>query len=140
MHPDWWEPKHPQEIPVVVTDPIALYRPAPEISIPDGYGDPENLDGGTTPILPNGSFPGIAGITSAAMTVGDLHMAVDVALAYQIGWWLFIESDDPGNTYFVSRITMTADSPTFTVTFTSPFVEVSGYGTSAGNNFYIEAE
>ena len=55
VHPDWWEPKHPQEIPVSVTDPVALYRPAPEISIPSGYGDPENLDGGTTPTAPSGS-------------------------------------------------------------------------------------
>ena len=43
VHPDWWEPKHPQEIPVEVTDPIALFRPAPEISIPAGYGDPEGI-------------------------------------------------------------------------------------------------
>jgi len=42
VHPDWWEPKHPQEIPVTVTDPVALYRPAPEISIPARYGDPES--------------------------------------------------------------------------------------------------
>ena len=45
VHPDWWEPKHPQEIPVTVDDPIALYRPAPEISIPEGYGLPDQLDG-----------------------------------------------------------------------------------------------
>lgn len=49
VHPDWWEPKHPQEIPVTVDDPIALHRPAPEISIEPGYGDPENLDAGETP-------------------------------------------------------------------------------------------
>jgi hypothetical protein len=49
VHPDWWEPKHPQEIPVEIDDPIALHRPAPEISIPTGYGDPENLDGNQTP-------------------------------------------------------------------------------------------
>ena len=49
VHPDWWEPKHPQEIPVEIDDPIALYRPAPEISIEPGYGDPENLDGNQTP-------------------------------------------------------------------------------------------
>jgi hypothetical protein len=41
VHPDWWEPKHPQEIPVEIDDPVALYRPAPEISIPAGYGQPD---------------------------------------------------------------------------------------------------
>lgn len=38
--PDWWEPKHPQETPPVVTDPIALQRPTSEISIPPGEGTP----------------------------------------------------------------------------------------------------
>lgn len=36
--PDWREPKHPQETPPDVDDPIALYRPAPEQSVPPGEG------------------------------------------------------------------------------------------------------
>lgn len=36
--PDWWEPKHPQETPVDVNDPIAIYKPAPEQSKPEGEG------------------------------------------------------------------------------------------------------
>ena len=130
VHPDWWEPKHPQEIPVVVTDPIALFRPAPEISIPAGNEDPENLDGGTTPTTPTGS---VTGITSATMTVGDLHVAVDSATVYEIGYWLFIELDG-GGVFFVSRITSTADSPTFTVPFTTAFAGAA----AAGNDYYIE--
>lgn len=35
VHPDWWEPQHPQEIPVDVTDAIALRHPAPEILTSD---------------------------------------------------------------------------------------------------------
>jgi hypothetical protein len=128
---DWWEPKHPQEIPITVTDPVALYRPAPEISIPSGYGDPENLDGGTTPTTPSGA---ITGITEADMAVGDKQLVSQQALVYQIGDWLFIELDG-GGVYFVSRITIGTDSPTFVVPFTSPF---SGVATM-GNNFYIEA-
>lgn len=27
--PDWWEPKHPQEKPARVFDPVALRRPSP---------------------------------------------------------------------------------------------------------------
>jgi hypothetical protein len=130
VHPDWWEPKHPQEIPVVVTDPIALYRPAPEISIPAGYGDAENLDGGTAPTTPTGS---VTGTTAVAMTVGDTQVVVDTATVYEIGYWLFIELDG-GGTYFVSRITTTADSPSFTVPFTTPFAGAA----ALGNDYYIE--
>ena len=131
VSPDWWEPKHPQEIPIEVTDPIALYRPAPEISIPAGYGDPENLDGGTTPTTPSGA---ITDITEVDMVVGDTQIVSQQAVVYQIGDWLFIELDG-GGVYFVSRITVGADSPTFVVPFTSPFVGAA----SMGNNFYIEA-
>lgn len=37
--PDWWEPRHPQEDPPSVKDPVALFRPTPEISIPPGEGN-----------------------------------------------------------------------------------------------------
>lgn len=131
VHPDWWEPKHPQEIPVDVTDPVALYRPAPEISIPLGYGDPENLDGGATPVTPSGA---ITGITEVDMIVGDVQMVSQEAITYQTGDWLFIELD-AGGVYFVSRITIGSDSPTFVVPFTTAFAGVA----SMGNNYYIEA-
>ncbi|MBX3504408.1 MAG: hypothetical protein KF895_02940 [Parvibaculum sp.] len=39
VHPDWWEPKHPQERVISVTDPQALHRPAPELSKPPGEGE-----------------------------------------------------------------------------------------------------
>lgn len=38
VDPAWMEIKHPQETPVEVDDPIALYRPAPEQSKPAGEG------------------------------------------------------------------------------------------------------
>jgi hypothetical protein len=37
--PDWFEPEHPLDKPVDASEGIALYRPAPEISIPDGEGE-----------------------------------------------------------------------------------------------------
>lgn len=37
--PEWYEPKHPLEIPQDVDDPVALAEPAPEISIPAVVGD-----------------------------------------------------------------------------------------------------
>ena len=130
VHPDWWEPKHPQEIPVEVDDPIALFRPAPEISIPAGYGLPENLDGGTTPAAP---VSAIRGTIAQSMVVANTHVVITTATTFIIGQWLFIELDVAA-TYFVSRITAECDSPTFTVPFTTPFAGVA----AAGNNFYIE--
>lgn len=129
VHPDWWEPKHPQEIPPDVTDPIALSRPAPEISIPIGYGDAENLDGGVTPTTPLGS---VSGTTAVAMTVGDFQMTSASAVVYPFNEWLFIELNG-GGTYFVSRITTGATEPTFLLPFTSAFAGAA----DAGNNFYI---
>lgn len=131
VHPDWWEPKHPQEIPVEVTDPIALFRPAPEISIPTGYGDPENLDGGTTPTTPTGA---VTGTTATAMSGLETQLVSSAAVVYGINYWLFIELDG-GGVYFVSRITTVADSPSFTVPFTTPFVGAA----AINNNFHIEA-
>lgn len=131
VHPDWWEPKHPQEIPVEVDDPIALFRPAPEISIPLGYGDPENLDGGTTPTTPTSA---VRGTTAEAMSGNETHMVATSATTFLMGQWLFIELDG-GGTYFVSRITTECNSPAFRVPFTTPFVGAA----LAGNNFHIES-
>ena len=131
VHPDWWEPKHPQETPVEVTDPIALSRPAPEISIPAGHGDPENLDGGTTPTTPSGA---VTGLTEVDMVVGSTQLVSQQAVTYQTGDWLFIELD-AGGVYFVSRVTIGTGSPTFVVPFTSAFAGAA----AMGNNFHIEA-
>lgn len=130
VHPDWWEPKHPQEIPVEVDDPIALFRPAPEISIPTGYGDPENLDGGTTPTTPTAP---VTGTIATTMSGDETQIAVTTALTFLFNQWLFIELDG-GGVYFVSRITTECDAPTFSVPFTTPFVGAA----AAGNNFHIE--
>jgi len=136
VHPDWWEPKHPQEIPVEVTDPVALYRPAPEISIEgSGYGDPENLDDGTTPTTTTAP---IAGTINATLVGGETSIAFTNAVALE-PWneWLFIELDG-GGVYFVSRIvegyaSTHGATPVFTLPFTSPFVGTA----TAGNNFYL---
>jgi hypothetical protein len=129
VHPDWWEPKHPQEIPVEIDDPIALYRPAPEISIEAGYGDPEQPSPSpTTPTTP------AVGTTATALSGGETHMVAVEALIYRIGDWLFIELDG-GGAWHISRIVTDTTSPTFRIPFTTPFVGAA----AAGNNFYIEA-
>ena len=128
VHPDWYEPQHPQEIPVTVDDPVALYRPAPEISIEAGYGDPEQPT--PAPVSPSGSP---VGTTAQGLSGGETHVVTTDALTYTIGDWLFIELDG-GGAWHISRIGMTSDSPTFRIPFTTAF---SGTAT-AGNNFYIE--
>lgn len=135
VHPDWWEPKHPQEIPVNVTDPIALYRPAPEISVPAGYGNPENFSGEIviTPISP--SSPAI-GVLAADLQDGDRQVALVDAVTYSIYEYLLIELDG-GGIYYLSKTSMGSDSPTFIIPFSTPFDTI--YGTaSAGNSVHIE--
>ena len=129
VHPDWWEPHHPQEDPVSVTDPVALWRPSPEISVEAGYGDPENLGGGTSPTAPDGGATPTG--TLAQPLSGRTAVVVD-AVSYPIGEWLLVELDVAG-TYFVSRITTEADTPSFVIPFTTEFTGAA----SAGNNFYV---
>jgi hypothetical protein len=127
VHPDWWEPKHPQETPPDMTDPIALRRPAPEISIETDYGNPE----APTPIPADPVLSDPNTTIAVSMTAGDTQVVLDEALTYIIGKYVFIALDGGG--YFVSRIVSTADSPHLTVPFATPF---SGTAT-AGNQVYI---
>lgn len=129
VHPDWWEPKHPQETPPDMHDPVALYRPAPEISVETGYGNPEApLPAPTTP-----STAARGTLASAAM-IGVRFITIAEATTYDIGQWLFIELNG-GGTYFVSRIATSTDSPTFVIPFATEFAGAA----DGGNNFFIEA-
>lgn len=134
VHPDWWEPQHPQEIPVTVDDPIALYRPAPEISIETDYGNPEQ----PTPV-PTDPLPSEPNTTLAlAMTAGDTQVVLDEALKYNIGEYVFIALDGGG--WFVSLIRSTADTPHLTVPFTTPFTGAAAQGNQVfiGTGFVLE--
>lgn len=137
VHPDWWEPKHPQEIPVEVDDPIALYRPAPEISIEgSGYGDPENLDDGTTPTTTTAAA---SGVINATLTGGETSIAfVDAVPLEPWNEWLFIELDGGG--FYVSRIvegfaSTHGNTPVFFLPFTTAFP--TGSVATVGNNFHL---
>ena len=127
VHPDWWEPQHPQEIPVTVTDPIALYRPAPEISIESDWGSP---DGITWPLEPNTLFPA-TGTISEALVGGERHIVVDSAVGYLFGDPVYIQLDGGG--WFMSEIRTEADSPSFTVPFNVAFTGAA----AIGNEYYI---
>ena len=125
VHPDWWEPKHPQEIPVEIHDPIALYKPAPEISIETDYGEAEAP-------LPVPAGPGGSPVTTVAVEPAQAatQVVTEDAVTYFIGQWVGISI--MGGT-FISRIASTTDSPTFVIPFVSPFA-----GTvTAGANVWI---
>lgn len=128
VHPDWWEPKHPQEIPVEIHDPIALYRPAPEISIEADYGDPEQPT--PPPTMP--TTPAV-GTIAAAMSGNETFAVANEALMYTIGDWLFIELDG-GGAWHISRLATDVLSPTFRMLFMTAFTGAA----AIGNNFYIE--
>jgi len=131
VHPDWWEPKHPQEIPVEIDDPIALYRPAPEISVPAGSGNPELGGTGTCPATPDtANFPA-TGVIAAALAGGETHMVSNTAVRYPFGECLFIALDAGG--WFVSKIVTEADFPSFSIPFTSLFAGTA----TIGNSFYV---
>lgn len=126
VHPDWWEPKHPQETPVRVDDPVALYRPAPEISIPTGYANPE-LTGGVR-CLPEPDTVNFspAALVNNALSGGETHVLTDVAVTYEIGQCIYIELD--GGDWFVSKSVMERPSPGFTIEFLSAFVGAAAQG------------
>jgi hypothetical protein len=130
VHPDWWEPKHPQEIPVEVTDPVALLRPSPEISVESDYG---LTDGGgleACPTEPNILHPP-TGTLSETVVVGGRQIVVDEAGKYIFGDCLFVELDGGG--WFTSKIRTEANAPAFTVPFNAEFTAAA----SAGNDYYI---
>ena len=108
VHPDWWEPKHPQEIPVTVTDPVALYRPAPEISIPLGYGLPDGFALDSCPPEPNLAHPP-TGTIAASLVGSEMQIVVSSAIKFNFGECVYIELDGGG--WFVSMTRTEADAP-----------------------------
>jgi len=127
---DCWEPKHPQEIPVVVTDPIALYRPAPEISIPLGEGLPDGIGLYSCPPEPNILYPATGTITEA-LVGGERQIVIDEAMKFVFGECVYIQRDDLS--WFVSMTRTEANYPSFTVPYNVVFDGVA----AAGNDYYL---
>lgn len=130
VHPDWWEPKHPQEVPVEVTDPIALSRPAPEISIEADWGLPDGLGIDSCPPTPNTLHPP-TGTLAEALVGSERHIVVDSAVKFLFGDCVYIELDGGG--WFVSMTRTEANAPSFTVPFNVAFTGAA----AAGNDYYI---
>lgn len=130
VHPDWWEPKHPQEIPPRVDDPIALERPAPEISVPTGSGDPESPGDAcaTSPDTENY----LPSTTLQNVTAGEYYVRVQTAVRFDIGECVFVQRDD--DTWFVSKAASDSQTPTYSIPISTAY---SGGAASAGNDVYV---
>jgi len=143
VHPDWWEPKHPQEIPVSVDDPIALWRPAPEISKPPGEGDDPrtgccNLD----PSTPANTT------TSGSLSGGETIVGINDALRFDEAQgretFAYIQMDN-GDWYCSPIVVPIRCTPTYVINLSYPFDGPSpvspGNKVIAGNdtNFVLAA-
>lgn len=129
VHPDWWEPKHPQEIPPNMDDPVALWRPAPEISKPPGEGDDPrtgccNLD----PSIPANTT------TAGAVPQGATSVGINDALRFDDArgrdTFVFIQMDN-GDWYCSPIVVPIRCTPTYTINLSYPFDGPSTI--SAGN-------
>lgn len=119
VHPDWWEPKHPQEIPPNMDDPVALWRPAPEISKPPGEGDDPrtgccNLD----PAYQENTT------TSGAVPTGATQVGINDALRFDDArgeeGFVYIQMDN--NDWWCSPIVVPIQcTPTYTINLAYPF-------------------
>jgi len=143
VHPDWWEPKHPQEIPVSVDDPVALWRPSPEISKPPGEGDDPrtgccNLD----PSIPENTT------TAGAVPTGATQVGINDALRFDDArgkeGFVYIQMDN-GDWYCSPIVVPIQCTPTYTINLAYPFDGPSpisaGAKVVAGNdsNFVLAA-
>ena len=113
-----------------MTDVVALYRPAPEISIEEGYGLPDGAGLASCPPEPNTLHPA-TGTIAVALVGGETHIVVDSAVAFIFGECVYIQRDDLS--WFVSMTRTEASSPSFTVPFNVAFDSVA----AIGNEYYI---
>ena len=138
VHPDWYEPRHPQEIPVDASDAIVLWSPSPEISVNTGEFDtlPEWEAWVITncPAEPqNLRFFENTTLAEDA-EIGSLTFPLEDAVVFAIGLCLYVELDGGG--WFISQTSMgSGTTPSFTVGSILPFP--TGQAASAGNQVFI---
>ena len=136
VHPDWYEPRHPQELPVDGSDAIALYRPSPEISVPDGeFGTQAQWAAyvqSLCPTTPAGLTLFQTNTLGSDAVVGDYRFDLEDAASYRTGLCLYVELDGGG--WFRANVPVgSPDSLTFTVPSSLPFAGAA----SAGNQVFI---
>lgn len=118
VHPDWYEPRHPQELPIDTSDAVALWRPAPEKSVPDGEFDTLAEWEAWVPTQCPASPLDLQYFESTTLAtpavVNDLSFTLDDAVLSVIGQCLFVELDAGG--WFVTQVAMdNPKCPSFTI-------------------------
>lgn len=137
VHPDWYEPRHPQELPIDTSDAITLWRPASELSVNEGEFNtlPEWQTWVVQNCPPTPDLLVFSQSTnlSGDATVGDLTFGLEDAVAYaEERLCLYVEIDGGG--WFVSIVPVGSPRcPTYTVGSVLPFEGVA----SAGNEVWI---
>lgn len=140
VHPDWYEPRHPQEIPIDASDAVVLWKPSPELSVPvgefDNVVDWEAWIIANCPAAPDVSrFDPITTLAGDAV-VGSRDFALEDFSNWQSGWCVHIELDGGG--WFVSVTSFgTYGTPLPELGTYTPFPE--GSVASAGNQVYLNA-
>jgi len=125
VHPAWYEPRHPQELPVDTSDAVALWEPAPEISVPP--------DQAACPISPEDlRFFQTTTLDADLVSGGTRALTVD-AVTYDDDTCIFIELDGGG--WLISRASGWYENEYF-VDSKTPLIGVA----SAGNQVYIGIE
>lgn len=136
VHPDWYEPRHPQELPIDVSDAIPLWNPAPELSVPEGEFDtlpewdawvPTNC-----PASPQNLryFENTTLASDAIVDQRRYHL--EDAINWTIGDCMFIELDGGG--WFVAQVTIDFHNcPSFVIESNRFFQGVA----SAGNDVFV---
>ncbi len=92
VHPEWWEPRHPQELPVDASDAVALWRPSPET-------DPAEVD--DCPASPFDLRYFESTTLAVDLVSGERRAVVEDAVTYDDHLCLYIELDGGG--YIKSR-------------------------------------
>lgn len=136
VHPDWYEPRHPQELPVDTSDAVALWWPAPELSVNEGEFDTLPawiawVPSDCPPTPEDQRFFENTTLATAA-NLGNPSITVDDAVIYEGEICLYVELDAGG--WSVLKTAIRTESPTFTVPLLAPFYPSLA---SPGNDVFI---
>ncbi len=101
VHPDWYEERHPQELPIDASDAVAIYRPAPELSVNEGEFDVRSqwddwieTNCPSSPL--NLRFFESTFVANKTIVAGDRLIPVEDAVNYSIGECYYVELDGGG--------------------------------------------
>lgn len=87
VHPNWWEPQHPQETLAEVYDPIALEHPSPRLDHANATVQLGNLLNPETmePVAPLTSIPALGQVSVQLFSVQDIDPANQRGSALSVG-------------------------------------------------------